>query len=382
MAITHIFSINTGRCGSDYLTELLAQATNTVSLHEGLPMMNGEPMQQFNRGHPDALRQLMPLKLREIDKQQQSGKIYCETNHSYIKGWGYLLPDTYIPQHNIGVVVLTRAVEKTIHSLLRVHEVPGQTAWSRTWYLDPQAEENLSAPPAMADRYGLCEWYVHETRLRAENYQRRFPQITYFECDLEQLNDQKVVLQMFERFGLLPMPTLSVTCGRPLNTRSEWPQRSLDELLAPAAYPSADGLPPAERAALLESLVAYLHQHYADDIRTAQPDRAMGGSLAPAVTQIVGHAQPELEAHGRFALAFTDTERILIGEFLRSIAPHDLMGLVATPFPGAPYRYDFNRLITLSTMVRYLGPIGLLKMLRMMASGIWGKDYSHRDDAA
>jgi hypothetical protein len=53
-------------------------------------------------------------------------------------------------------------------------------------------------------RYDLCKWYVEEVSRRAEEYKRRFPKITYVECDLEQLNDYDFVVQMFEAFGLQP----------------------------------------------------------------------------------------------------------------------------------------------------------------------------------
>jgi hypothetical protein len=190
MSINYIFSINSGRSGSDYLTEIFSKATNAFSLHEGFPIMNGKPMQAFNQGEDIALRQLMPLKLEQIKKSRKKGKrIYCETNHSYIKGWGYLIPDQYIPQEEIAVIILRRNIDDSAYSLLRVHDIPGYTQFSRTWYLLPNATFNLSYPPLNANAYELCRWYVQETNLRAEHYQSKFPNITYFECDLEQLND-------------------------------------------------------------------------------------------------------------------------------------------------------------------------------------------------
>lgn len=381
MGITHIFSINTGRSGSDYLTELLAQATNTVSLHEGLPIMNGQPMRQFNNGDSDTLSQLMPLKMQEIQKKRKPGKIYCETNHSYIKGWGELIPDAYIPQESLGVIILNRDVQKTVHSLLRVHEAPGTSEWSRTWYLEPDASQNLSTPSDKADPYDLCAWYVDEIRLRAKAYQKRFPRITYFECNLEQLNDYEFVLKLFETFGLNPTSELKAVCGRPLNTRTEWPKVSLDEVLAPPKYPSADSLPQNERAMLVVKMIEYLHQYHADDITAAKPDLAMGGTLASASVRIVAHAVPELEIIFQYSLAFTETERILLRDFLRSHSPRDLMFIAVKPpqIAGEPSCYDFNSPIGIGSLVRQLGPAGLFKTVWMMANGLWGKDYTHRE---
>jgi len=50
--------INTGRCGSDYLTDYYLRQERCE--HEGVPVMNGSPMQKFNAGDDSELRELMP----------------------------------------------------------------------------------------------------------------------------------------------------------------------------------------------------------------------------------------------------------------------------------------------------------------------------------
>ena len=98
MTIRYLFCITPGRSGSDYLAGLLAHARNTVSVHEGVPVMNGRPMRRFNDGDDRELRALLPAKLRAIRRRARPGHVYCETNHSFVKGWGYLLPDAVLPQ--------------------------------------------------------------------------------------------------------------------------------------------------------------------------------------------------------------------------------------------------------------------------------------------
>lgn len=381
MSIKYIFSINTGRCGSDYLTELFSMAANTISLHEGFPIMNGAPMQQFNDGNPEALHQLMPLKVKQILKQSQhSKKVYCETNHSFIKGWGYLLPDTYIPQQEIGVVILHREVEKIIHSLLRVHEVPGISEWSRTWYLLPQATRNFNHPPDKANLYELCRWYIEETNLRAEDYKQKFPKITYFECDLEQLNHYDFVLRMFHGFGLTSTSGLRSACGKTINMRHEWPTISLDDIFAPTRYPNADYLEPSQRDSLVQDMIRYLRDRHPDTIAAIKPDLAMGGTILPAIAKLVAHAEDELEHVFQYQLKFTETEQILIAECIRCLSPYDVAFVVfrRKPEPGIAYTYDFNLAFDMKDIVRRLGIIGFFQMLWMMLIGIWGKDYTHR----
>ena len=130
--------------------------------------MNGEPMQRFNQGDEAPLRDLMPAKWNAIRRARGRRRTYCETNHSFVKGWGWLVPDEWAPQEQIGVIILRRDPEKVATSLLRLHDVPGASSFSRTWYLAPGSKRNRSEPPAGGDPYDLCAWYVRETYLRAE----------------------------------------------------------------------------------------------------------------------------------------------------------------------------------------------------------------------
>lgn len=342
--------------------------------------MIGSPMQEFNEGNEAALRTLMTVKVKQIRNKSRRGKrIYCETNTSYIKGWGYLLPDQYVPQDEIGVVILQRDVEKTAYSILRIHEVPGTSEWSRMWWLTPGARRNLSKPKKDASPYDLCKWYVEEVRLRAEEYKEHFPYITYVECDLEQLNDRDFVLEMFEMFGLVPSPALEDVVGKPLNLRNEWPRSPLEELLAPSPYPSADSLKEAERDALVAEMVAHLHNHKASEIATMEPNHSQGGTLFDAAIGVVARAEHELEETFQYALKFTETEWVLIFEFLHSVNPHDVWFVTASrsPSPGLAYSYDLNIIPSIGIFIRRLGPLAMLKALWMTAGHLLGRDYTH-----
>jgi len=382
MTIRYIFSINTGRAGSDYLTELLSKAENTVSTHEPLPVMMGKPMQQFNAGDEDALRALMPLKLREIEKSRGKGElIYCETSHMFIKGWGYLIPE-YLPQDEVGVIILRRDVGKTVHSMLRVRDVPGLTNHAKAWYLDPEGMRNLSQLPPQAGPYKRCEWYIWEVFLRANDFQKRFPHITYWDCDLEQLNDIGFVKRMFTHFGLTPTPELQAAVGKRLNVRSEWPKRSLKDLLANPGYPRADDLSPAERDRLLQEMVAYLRQHKADRIAAWEPNPAKNDSLNDEAIELVADSEPELERHFQVTLKFTDMEFTLAWELLRSVDPHDLASTVyiRTTEPAITYTMDLNYAPSAQAVFQRSGARVLLRIIWQMITGRWRGGATHQID--
>ena len=379
MTIRYVFCITVGRSGSDYLTELFAHAQNAVSIHEGLPIMNGEPMRAFNEGKPEAMEALMPRKVAQIQKKRgDPSKVYCETNHSFIKGWGYLLPDRYIPQEEIGVVILRRNPEKVIHSLLRVRSVPGVSEWSRTWYLTPHARENFSAPRRDAGLYELCQWQIDEVNLRAQAYQAQFPRITYVECDLEQLNDSAFVREMFAIFGLIPAPALDSVIGKPLNPKNEWPRLPIEELLRPSPYPSADDLPEKERDALIREMVTVLREEKAQEIAARKPTR-LSDSFIFAAREIVARAEEQLEVEFQRKIRYTETEIILIFEFLHAVVPGDIAFFHVTRHtrPHLFFTFDYNVILRLSAIAKKLGIAAAGKLLLLMLPGLRSRDFSH-----
>jgi hypothetical protein len=381
LSIKYVFSINNGHSGSDYLTKLLSCAENTVSFHEGFPMMNGLPMQRFNMGKPKMLQELMPKKVAEIRRKTRNGaKVYCETNHSFTKGWGFLLPDRYISQESMAVIVLHRDLDQTVHSMLRCRSVPDSSEWARTWTLSPHQSFNVATPPESNSPYDLCEWHVRETYRRAELYEERFPNILYVHCTLDELNDYKEVANLFERLGLHATLELREVVGRPLNTRSEWPQLSVEELLRTTGYPSADELSSEDRDTVILAMVDYLRQRKANELASLRPDYAMGGTLVKGVVSLVANAQEELEDEFGYSLTFTEAGSILIFELLHSIDPWDafFVPVKRCASPHIEFAFDFNQKLDAFVAVRKLGLVGGLKVLGLKARGVWSRDFSHR----
>ena len=374
MPIRYVFCINPGRSGSEYLARVLACAAGAVGAHEAFPVMNGRAMQRFNVGEEAELRALMPAKVKAIGKRHRRGRVYFETNHSFIKGWGYLFPDAHAPQSEIGVVVLRRDPEKVAASLLRVRDVPGLTAWARAWYLTPNAQRDLHPLSAGATPLDRCRWYVREVELRSEDYKRRFPRITYFDATLEELNDPETARRMFATFGLEPGPRLDEVVGKPTNAKEEWPRWPLEELTAPPAHPSAGDLPPAERDKLLAEMRAHLHRTRGAELAAVPPDPRYAGTRFLGVTRVFADAERELENLFGRAILFTDFEQTLRHELLRSVAPRDPAFLIhrRTAPPGIGYEFEYNRMPSLGALVRTLGVLGTAGVIWNAAHGKLG----------
>ena len=378
--VRYLFCINPGRSGSDYLTGLLRHAHDCVSVHEGLPIMNGLPMQRFNEGDERALGDLMPLKWKAIERQRgRRHRVYSETNHSFIKGWGWLVPDAYADQQEIGVVVLRRDPSKVALSLLRLHDVPGTSTFSRTWYLSPTASRNVTKAPESDDPYELCRWYAEEIYRRADDYRRRFPKVRYYDCEVEQLNDLPGVQGLFKTFGLKPKPTLSGVVGQRFNTREVFPRWSKAQLLDLVPYVSPDAWPAKEKDQLIADMLDWIGRERADQWRGMRRNRQYLGTWVTAATELVVQSQRDLEEAFKVRLRYTETERCLIQEMVYRLDRRDFAFLFVdrNPPPGLSFTYDFNRTLDLATIYRHLGPAGVLRTVGIMMRGAWGGDKSH-----
>src|SRR5688572_11361473 len=143
MSIKYIFCITTGRSGSNYLSKLFNEVECCYSAHEEEPIMNGEQMFEYLRGNKKPLCDLMPLKISAI-RESRKNKIYIDTTHCFIKGYGWELPK-YIPQEEMAVIVLERQKEKVTSSLSRIHCNPFN-AIGREWIITPGGN-HLTKPP-------------------------------------------------------------------------------------------------------------------------------------------------------------------------------------------------------------------------------------------
>jgi hypothetical protein len=255
--IRYIFSVSTGRAGSHYLSEIFAHVDGCVSAHEPAPVMNGAPMRAFLAGDPRPLERLIPEKLAAIDRARRRGRIYVETNHCFIKGFGWLLLN-HLPAREVGVVVLHRDPAQIKASLHRNRCTPLMRKGDR-WMITPAARPRLVPLPGgfshpmlrfyayraasrlLASRLvgrvaggrpvdipsihryadALLDWYLAETRARWEAFQRKHPDVRSIEVDLDQLNTIDGITAMLDAFGLVAKRTIHDVIGRKTNTKSQ-----------------------------------------------------------------------------------------------------------------------------------------------------------------
>lgn len=235
--IKYIFSINTGRCGSAYVTDLFNYIEGVSSLHEPEPIMNGAMMRKFLRGNLSPMKRAMPEKIKSIHQKKGAAEIYVETNHSFIKGFGWFISE-YLPAEEIGVIILKRDIEQIVTSTMRVSSSPLDRI-GRNWIITPPVNYHLVpfpyTYPLLRYYYFLTlrktifrprmirwfsgdrkknivfienyerkttEWYVQETWARAEAFKKQFPQMKFYEVTVAELNSFDGVKKMMDAFEI------------------------------------------------------------------------------------------------------------------------------------------------------------------------------------
>jgi hypothetical protein len=252
--IGYIFSINTGRSGSDYLARAFTHVHGCRSFHEPKPIGNENAMRQFLRGHDKPIRQLTEKKLEEIRNNKGGGEVYVETNHCFIKGFGWFITQ-HIPEEQIGVIILKREKSKIADSLLSIGCSP-LVRRGMNWVITPSIDRPLVAPPRRLISYKgtyylarfikiaffnplrkfvsnnirdpewltayeleCLAWYVDETHSRARVFQELHPRITYYEVCIEDLNSLENFNAMLNHFDLKAKESLGAVIGNPTNVR-------------------------------------------------------------------------------------------------------------------------------------------------------------------
>lgn len=254
----YLFCISTGRSGSNYLTEIFKHVSGCQSFHEPKPIGNGKLMNRYLQGDVESMRRLTQEKVEVIKEAKRNYQLYAETNHCFIKGFGWFIPQ-HLPEDNIGVIILKREKYKIAQSLLRTGCSPF-CRFGRDWIITPDIKDSLvSLPkklvfprtmyqytrlikflfrsnrffvrkvfrqelkyPQWLINYELecLKWYVEETYAKAEAFKQQYPRIKYYEVDIEDLNSLESVQQMLAYFGYSGKESLIDVVGKPTNLKS------------------------------------------------------------------------------------------------------------------------------------------------------------------
>lgn len=250
----YIFCINSGRSGSNYLAHIFNNCEGCVSFHEPLPRMNGIAMYQWLKGNKNPLIHLMPHKIKDIE-ERSGNMVYIETNHCFIKGFGWHIP-AYFKEQEIAVIILKRDAESVANSL-QINNASPFSIVGRDWLILPTAKNCLINPNQYVKRARLMfyfckyiyrivstikkyfeveiklpsfikqcelmflEWYYDELHMRGESFKKRFPNIKYFTIHINLLNEKDKVDKLLKELGIKPRESLNELLGKARNKTLE-----------------------------------------------------------------------------------------------------------------------------------------------------------------
>ena len=176
-----LFTMTTGRSGTQFLTELLRRNLPQAECHHellgwerfGVDTPDLSHMTLFNsQGNIAKVREFWAQKLDRL--AAHPGRFYAETAHMLMKAG---LIENLAPLRAAGrvhLVALERDPYATILSFLGRHDFTSNGNWW-LWYLDPRYPKNLVASHKAVEHgtIGICLWYIAEVRTRAAYYAKR-----------------------------------------------------------------------------------------------------------------------------------------------------------------------------------------------------------------
>ena len=194
-----IFTVTSGRSGTDYLSRLLAAIPDVSSHHEPNPNF----VQVMRRVQSDPAMAYMYLNQHKLPAiAQEPGKIYVETSHLTSKGF-------LEPMIRMGLrpslIILRRPPREVAWSYLEKETVPTRTTLGIRYLFDPR---DLGVLPLInwesASDYQLCFWYALEVERRQLYYTSiaKHYGLTVVDVTNTELNDWETYAQMLTDLGL------------------------------------------------------------------------------------------------------------------------------------------------------------------------------------
>ncbi len=222
-----IFSISSGRAGSEYLKTILGTAKNVKSFHEPEPTMSGIFLK-------DVMVNSLPLSyekrlnkvkaVRETVSHFPPSIVYAETNHMFIKTFYDVILENF-KECDVYVIVLRRSLEKVLASFIKMgYYTEKNSAWPHWMHKVPSLNSLLKPLKSFEemDQYDRAIAYLLDIEMRAQEFVRT----ENGNCIIEEINLDEIqtfdqVENLFNKLGLCITPYTKEVVGEVVNARKE-----------------------------------------------------------------------------------------------------------------------------------------------------------------
>ena len=219
----HLFTITTGRSGTEWLARVLGLFSDVRAEHEPKPRFSS--CFRAVVAAPQVAREFWEKeKLPRLARVTKP--IYAETSHLACKGFLECLPALGVVPELVHLRRDPRAVARSLWSL---ESIPGRSLRGVRYYLSPWDPNHLPVEPSRAERwsdYQLCYWYCLEIDARARHLERVLaPHGTrVHRVELAELQTPAGIAALGEKLALGPLSTLgklklAALAARPVNEK-------------------------------------------------------------------------------------------------------------------------------------------------------------------
>lgn len=222
---SHIFCINTGRAGSEYLSSLLSTAASTLAVHEPEPRMIDHYLRMVEKYPESKSTEERRIKVKAIRKLGRStfSRNYVETNHMFIKTFYDVVCHEL---KNVQVIHLYRHPLKVLKSFCELGYYSSKNKIWPKWMISPLSPFNeLKFLGDSSNSIDLSIAYILEIHARAILFQKKYPIINFVKTQTEDLNDRTKVKSLFNSLNLKMTKESEEMIGHVVNDRKTRKQK-------------------------------------------------------------------------------------------------------------------------------------------------------------
>lgn len=201
-----IFTVSTGRSGTNTLANIFECGENLYAAHEDHPILNGELMVKYNQLNALPVNnEFFRRKLPKLLWRSRGKKFYFESNHMFVKSFEEAARSAF--GDKLSIVYLERDPFLVAASMYQRGDIPDSPVGLK-WYLDPRAERNLIKVEGVLDQvefqddFYKCLWYCFEIKARFLKLMKDYPGVSCFRLKTDSLNDVDKVKEMFDYFNI------------------------------------------------------------------------------------------------------------------------------------------------------------------------------------
>jgi len=206
-----IFSANTGRTGSLYLSEVFSLAVGITSAHEprGYTMSNEAMKFILNSPYNETFEKRKGMKLPNIETMLNKSAHYAESNTMFIKTFWDIVSETYKNSQSVKlhVVILRRYLPMAVRSMFELGWMMGNFNFG--WYYKVKTihpENRVLQPldsPEFEGRLEELALYAMDVEARIGVYKKRYEkEVHMIEVRLEHLQSPISILHFFRQLNL------------------------------------------------------------------------------------------------------------------------------------------------------------------------------------